>query len=75
MTERVRMMMDSGSRSSVNACFVAQPTRHTTGSTKMAICAQMSRCQRCDTYEKALSHIIVPQLCFEHRSLLTLFSI
>ena len=39
MTERVRMMTESGSRSSVNGWPVIQPTRHTTGMANIAICA------------------------------------
>ena len=36
------MMTDSGSRSSVKAWPVTQPTRHTTGIAKIAICASLS---------------------------------
>ena len=53
-------MIDSGSRSSVKACFVAQPTRHTTGSTKIAICSSRKRLLELQIYDVALSREQLP---------------
>jgi hypothetical protein len=53
----VRMMADSGSRSSVKECPVAQPTRTTVGSTKSAICS--ADCQSAITHTNSCQACIL----------------